>query len=135
MGMAPPIAVLAEDDGELRDLVGTALGNAGFDVRQARDGMELLASAALPETLPDLIITDIDMPRCNGLSALGAIHRFAPQIPCIVITSFADPTTCEEARRLGAEVVLDKPFDIRRLCSLARKIVATRDTQPVIVER
>lgn len=134
--MRLPIALVAEDDGELRHLLGAALEDSGFDVQQARDGLELLASAALPETLPDLIITDIDMPRCNGLSAIGAIHRFAPDIPCIVITSFGDPTTCAEALRLGAEAVLDKPFDIPKFCSLARKIVANRDTQPaIIVER
>jgi CheY-like chemotaxis protein len=130
--MPLPIALIAEDDGELRYLLGAALEDSGFNVHHARNGLELLASAALPETLPDLIITDIDMPRCNGLSALGAIHRFAPQIPCIVITSFADPTTREEARRLGADVVLDKPFDIQTFCSLAREIVGNRDTQPAI---
>jgi two-component system, NtrC family, nitrogen regulation response regulator GlnG len=130
--MACPIALLAEDDAELRDLIGSALTRAGFLVRQARDGLELLANTALPETLPDLIITDVDMPRCNGLSALGAVHRFAPQIPAIVMTSFPDEATCAEARRFGAEVVLDKPFNVSSLCSLAREIVGSRDTLPAI---
>ncbi len=130
--MTSPIALVAEDDAELRDLLGSALSRAGFEVRKARDGLELLANTALPETLPDLIITDVEMPRCNGLSALGAVHRFAPQIPAIVITSFPDEATCAEARRFGAQVVLDKPFDVRSLCSIARRIVENRDTVPAI---
>ena len=130
--MACPIALVAEDDADLRDLLGSALSSAGFDVRKARDGLELLANTALPETLPDLIITDVDMPRCNGLSALGAVHRFAPQIPSIVMTSFADEATCAEARRFGAQLVIDKPFDVGSLCTIAREIVANRDTLPAI---
>jgi two-component system nitrogen regulation response regulator GlnG len=129
--MACPIALVAEDDAELRELIGSALSRAGFDVRKARDGLELLANTALPETLPDLIITDIEMPRCNGLSALGAVHRFAPQIPSIVMTSFADAATCAEARRFGAQLVLDKPFDVGSLCAIAREIVENRNTVPV----
>ena len=132
MAMSCPIALVAEDDAELRDLIGSALCDAGFDVRKARDGLELLANTALPETLPDLIITDVDMPRCNGLSALGAVHRFAPQIPSIVMTSFADEATCAEARRFGAQLVIDKPFDVGSLCTIAREIVANRDTLPAI---
>src|SRR5262245_6432741 len=53
--MTSPIALVAEDDADLRDLLGSALSSAGFEVRKARDGLELLANTALPETLPDLI--------------------------------------------------------------------------------
>jgi hypothetical protein len=51
------------------------------------------------------------------------------------MTSFPDEATCAEARRFGAQVVLDKPFDVRSLCSIAREIVGNRDTLPMITRR
>lgn len=114
----PPRVLVAEDDPEMRDLIASALTDEGFDVLQARDGRELveILGAMLPPTArlqpPDVIITDIRMPGPSGLEGLAILRQSSWAVPVIVITAFGDLATHAEARRLGAAVVLDKPFDL-----------------------
>lgn len=114
----PAHIVLAEDDHELRCLLAAALREDGHEVIVARDGAQLaehLGSRCLRHEFPDLVITDVRMPGGNGLDILASIRERNWTTPFIVITAFADEALREEALRLGAAAVLDKPFDIDAL--------------------
>ena len=117
----PHRAIVADDDTALRQLLGDCLRQIGFEVLEVRDGLELMAAIGkLCDTFrPDVVVTDINMPHCNGLSALGAIRNIAPGLNAIVITGFPDEMTCEEAKRLGVKAILAKPLDLRELQGLA----------------
>jgi CheY-like chemotaxis protein len=112
--------LLAEDHPETRALLATMLRGQGYEVLEAANGYEFLAvvsRAWLQRSgrFPDLIITDVRMPGPSGLRIIESLRASYWFIPVIVITAFGDPETHEEAARLGAHAVIDKPFDLARL--------------------
>jgi len=113
--------LVAEDDAEMRSLIATALAADGCDVLEASDGRELfeiLAAMSPPGSRlepPDIIVSDIRMPGPSGLDGLALLRQSTWSVPVIVITGFGDLATHDEARRLGAAIVLDKPFDMEVL--------------------
>lgn len=107
--------LLCEDNDDMRVLLLFALGSRGYRVTTCGDGVSLLkcldecgTSGAQPF---DLIVTDVRMPRLNGIEALEFAAENAPLPPVIVITAFADEATHRRAERLGAAATYDKPFD------------------------
>jgi CheY-like chemotaxis protein len=76
--------LIVEDDKELRQ-AGTALLQAqGYEVQGAEDGFEGLS--ALKQSLPDMIISDLQMPNMNGFEFLSVVRRRFPIIPVVVIS-------------------------------------------------
>lgn len=124
----PPRVVVAEDQPEMRELIATMLRREGYAVTEAIDGgalfdvlIETLDNKINPQ-IPELIVTDIWMPGCSGLEVLSRLRRFDWSTRVIVITAFGDQTAHTEARRLGAALVLDKPFDLATLRTAARNL-------------
>jgi DNA-binding response OmpR family regulator len=124
----PPCILLAEDDAEMRRLLGSTLRKDGYLVIEVRNGGELLdyiAEAELhpPTQAPDLLVSDIRMPGWNGLDVLATVRLTDWAMPIILITAFGDEETHAEARRLGARAVLDKPFDLKELRALVAELL------------
>jgi CheY-like chemotaxis protein len=111
--------LLAEDDSDMRDLLGSALREDGHGVLAVGDGVELLAALwrlCLANKAPDLVVSDVRMPGCSGLEVFEAARRASSRpIPVILVTGFGDRALHERARRLGAIAVFDKPFDLDTL--------------------
>jgi DNA-binding NtrC family response regulator len=111
--------LLAEDDFEMRRLLARALSHAGFELVQAASGdeaLDKLADQLLDEAEAfDLVIADIRMPGCTGLDLLACLRHFDWNTPVILITAFGNVETHDEAKRLGAFAVFDKPFDLEDL--------------------
>jgi len=112
--------LLAEDDREMRELLATLLRRDGYDVLEAHSGFNMLEEIGVllqrGETPPvDLIVSDQRMPGFLGLEVLSGIRDAGWNIPFILITGFGDRETHQEAERLGATAVLDKPFDVDEL--------------------
>ncbi|MFO0611896.1 MAG: response regulator [Polyangiaceae bacterium] len=126
--------LIAEDDREVRELLRSALERDGHAVDCVRDGIELIERLSVPVILddgfvpPDLVITDHRMPHLSGLEALSIMRRGQWTIPVIVITAFGDQRTHDDARRLGAVAVLDKPFDLADLRDTIRALFAAPST-------
>jgi CheY-like chemotaxis protein len=126
-----PLRVLvAEDDGELRSLIAASLRCEGFPVLEAGSGLELLD--VLGSTLvqgappPDLIVSDVHMPGTSGLQVLGGLRRAGWGLPVILITAFGDAALHDEAHRLGASAVFDKPFDLDDLTTAVLNFASAR---------
>jgi DNA-binding response OmpR family regulator len=112
----------------MRALLRRALKRRGYDVVDAPDGPELIRSIVEglmeKETqVPDLIVTDVRMPGFSGLEVLARLRREGWTTPVILITAFGDTQLHEEAARLGAACVLDKPFAMEDLCSAVEALV------------
>ena len=122
--------LLAEDDREMRALLSSGLREAGYFVDEAENGMDLLAKLArsllgLPDGGPiDIVVTDIRMPGFSGLEVLAALRNTDHSVPVILITAFGDEQTHELAGRLGANAILDKPFDVGELRSVVSSVVS-----------
>lgn len=108
--------LLAEDDFEMRRLLSLTLTRAGFDLVQVSSGDEALdriADQLIEESDQfDIVVADVRMPGCTGLDLLACLRHFDWHTPVILITAFGTAETHEEARRLGAFAVFDKPFDL-----------------------
>lgn len=77
--------LIVDDEPSLRQLGKLLLEAQGYEVLCAEDGFEGLA--ALKESLPDIIISDLRMPNMNGFEFLSVVRRRFPTIPVIVISS------------------------------------------------
>jgi len=123
--------VVAEDNDCLRNVLAIDLRHEGYDVFTARDGDEAidhLGALWLDGLEPDLILTDIHMPGRDGFEVLTYVNGIEWRVPVIVMSSFVDGATREEAKRLGALAVLDKPFSLQKLNVLIREALVFRES-------
>src|SRR4051812_24339547 len=100
---------VAEDDTMSRKMLEAGLSRAGYTVRSARDGLEVLK---LVEAEPlDLVILDVLMPELDGYATLRHLRqRFSPaQLPVIMLTGLNKAESVIEALRLGANDYAVKP--------------------------
>jgi DNA-binding response OmpR family regulator len=113
--------IVAEDDPDMRALVGEALRNDGYDVAEASDGGRLLVLLArcsrCEVAFPDLIVSDIRMPVMSGLGMLKGVRDAHWSVPVVLMTAFPDHETRWKAESFAAEV-LAKPFRMNELCDL-----------------
>ncbi len=127
--------LVVEDNVDSRDLLAKLLGMNGYDVLSASDG-ESGYDAALRQ-LPDLIITDINMPRMDGIALLRKVRleRLLSGTAVFVITAFGREAA-REAIDAGADAATAKPFDfdafIDKVANLifARKSAAKSESTP-----
>ena len=107
-----PSVLIVDDDPDMLDLVGEALGRKGFRVVQAHDGEEALARAG--EALPDLILLDMRMPVLDGWGFARMFReRYGRRVPIVVMTAAEDSKL--RADEIGANADLGKPFELARL--------------------
>ena len=108
-------ALVADDHEQMWSAVERILGDR-FDVRYVPDGKALLD--ALEETMPDVVILDISMPKMSGLEALRALHARGGDLPPTVICSMhREPAFLDAALKAGAKGYVYKaraPFDLAR---------------------
>lgn len=113
--------LLVEDDVEMRRMLGAALRRDGFVVVEAANGddaLDWLGPGVLDgdvERLPDLVVSDVRLPYFTGFEILESLQIASKRIPVILITGFPDRETHAQAARLGAECVIEKPFDLAEL--------------------
>ncbi len=117
--------LVAEDDLETRKLMAERLRRNGFEVVAVGDGLaalDRLCGKPSEEVLRgfDVVIADIRMPGMTGLDLLTNLRCTHRDLPIILITAFGSAETHEQAKRLGAWTVLDKPFDLERLEAAVR---------------
>jgi len=110
---------IVDDDKSIRWVVEKALQKADILTRSFAGGKELLA--ALKESLPDALITDIRMPGIDGLELLEKIQHSHPELPVIVMTAHSDLESAVSAFHGGAFEYLPKPFDIKEVVELAHR--------------
>ena len=120
-----PLALVADDDEATRKLLASCLEALGCRVLSAGDGVEVIeqleALDARELEHPFLVVTDLDMPRCNGLAVLELIRQRFLFARVLIVTAFGDAGTRARARALGVEAVVDKPFRLRDIGELATR--------------
>ena len=120
-----PIVLVVDDVAANRDLLEGYLEDLGYDVRQARDGLEALDAVSAEE--PDLVLLDIDMPRLDGITVCERLksHPVRRLIPVVILTASNERETKLRGIAAGADDFLSKPFDPKEL--LLRTKVLLRD--------
>ncbi len=115
--------LLAEDHEANQMMLSEYLQDQGFDVIRAGNGLEALAKAA--ETLPDLILMDIQMPEMDGLEAIRRLRaqpRFA-STPIMALTALAMRGDRERCLEAGANEYLSKPVGLKKLVHIISELL------------
>lgn len=120
-GEKPVKIVVADDEQAILRMLTRNLTRRGYEVVTAADGEEALNR--IEETLPDLVILDLMMPRLDGLEVCRQVREWS-QMPIIILSARGEETRKVEALDLGADDYLTKPFGMDEL--LARVRVALR---------
>lgn len=103
------IRVLVVDDEKIiRDLLTRSLEIAGCIVTTAEDGLEGLEKAE--SHIFDVVISDIKMPRMDGITMVREILDRKPKMPVLMITGYAEDDCVTEAKKLGVVDTIVKPF-------------------------
>jgi two-component system chemotaxis response regulator CheY len=117
--------ILTVDDSRtMRDMLKLALEDAGFEVVQAEDGVHGLE--VLEDEHPDVIITDINMPRMDGFGFIEGVRsdERLRGVPILVLTTESDPGKKTRARDAGATGWIVKPFNPAKLIDAIRRVAA-----------
>ncbi|HEX5206682.1 MAG TPA: response regulator transcription factor [Steroidobacteraceae bacterium] len=118
--------LVADDDRDLRDLVGFTLTQAGYLVIKAADGTGALQSVA--DEAPDLVILDINMPGASGFQVCQTIRRDS-RVPIMMLTVRGEEEDLVRALELGADDYLTKPFSPRTLLARAKALLRRAGTE------
>jgi len=110
---APLLVMVVDDSPSVRHITSKLITNAGWEFIVAKDGLEAFETLQELATLPDIVLTDVEMPRIDGYELLSSIrsHARLSQLPVIMITSRASDKHRQKAFELGVSEFLTKPFD------------------------
>ncbi|MFH7325816.1 sigma-54-dependent transcriptional regulator [Desulfurivibrio sp. C05AmB] len=100
--------LVVDDERDIRESLELVLGDEGYAVDGAADGLE--AIARLKAGTYDLVITDLKMSGADGYEVLRQSRKLAPTTPVVMITAFGSIDSAVEAMKLGAEDYIVKPF-------------------------
>jgi two-component system, NtrC family, response regulator AtoC len=113
--------LVADDEPNLRRVLTAILRREGYDVVQAADGAEAIDLLADPV---DVVITDLKMPRIDGMEVLRHASQQLPHVPVIMITAFGTVDNAVAAVKAGAFDYIEKPFEQEQIRQIVNKAVA-----------
>ncbi len=132
--MASARILVADDEPNLRRVLSAILSREGYEVHQAADGAEALERL---DSSMDVVITDLKMPRVDGMQVLRTVSAEFPKVPVIMITAFGSVDNAVAAVKAGAFDYIEKPFEQEQIRQIVEKAVrqasANRD-EPTALE-
>jgi two-component system response regulator AtoC len=119
--MKYPVAriLIVDDEPRIHSILTAVLTDEGYQVDSAADGIEALQKA--PVFKPDLILTDLQMPRMDGIETITRIRELLPHAVCVILTAHGSFPTAVQAIKQGAYDYLTKPFDNEQLLLVVRR--------------
>ncbi|MDH3728914.1 MAG: sigma-54 dependent transcriptional regulator [Myxococcales bacterium] len=117
--------LVADDEDNLRRVLKAQLQHDGYEVHTVADGEAVLC--ALDEHHIDVLITDLRMPKLDGMRVLETVSSRFPRLPVIMITAHGTVDTAVEALKLGAFDYVTKPFDQTEFRNVVHKAARTRE--------
>jgi two-component system response regulator AtoC len=117
--------LIVDDEPNLRKILSAQLTRDGYDVLTAEDGEQGLA--LLKEHHIDLVITDLKMPKVDGMTLLKTALEEDPELPIVLVTAHGTIDTAVEALKSGAFDFVTKPFDKDEVRQIVAKALKTRE--------
>jgi two-component system chemotaxis response regulator CheY len=120
----PAKILIVDDSRTIRQQVTLTLGQAGYQILEAEDGVQGLDLIGAQTDIA-LVICDINMPNMNGIEMLTAVKADARNaaLPVLMLTTEARADLIQQAKRIGAKGWVVKPFKPDQLAAAVRKIV------------
>ncbi len=122
-----PRILIVDDEQSMREWLRILFQRDGFEVLIADDGMT--AREIIAREFVDVILTDIRMPRLDGVQLLQAVRESAPDVVVLMMTAHwtRDSDEWKQARELGAEALFEKPFrDVHLVTMQVRQLLESR---------
>ncbi len=112
-----------DDSASIRSMVSFTLKNAGYEVVEAVDGVDALAKAQA--TPVDLVLTDHNMPRMDGLTLVRSLRELPAyrSAPILILTTESDQEIKKRGKAAGATGWMVKPFDPQRLIEVVKQVL------------
>lgn len=129
--MPAPVALLVEDEAEIRRFVRTALEAEGWVVRESATMREGLVDAGTMK--PDLVVLDLGLPDGDGRDFIRGVRQWSG-MPIIVLSARVEETDKVQALDAGADDYLTKPFGVAELLARARAALRRRNAPPGAAE-
>lgn len=117
-----PLVVVADDDGDIRELVRFSLERAGLDVVTVSDGDAALVACA--EQRPAVALLDVAMAGRSGLEVCRTLRQTAPEVAVILLSARAEDAEVAEGYAAGAVDYVVKPFSPRELATRVQGALA-----------
>jgi two-component system response regulator MprA len=114
---------VVDDDPRSRNAVARLLAEEGYDASVAADGEE--AWDLVSSWQPDLVLTDLNMPRLDGRGLLRRVRALAPQTPVIVLSALGSAETGPSVERLGAAGFFLKPVQLDELLARIHDLIGS----------
>jgi len=123
--------LIVDDDSSIQELLRIILTKHGYEVQQATDGEEGVKKFL--EIEPDLVISDISMPKGDGFNVAILIRSkersLGKKVPILLISAFHDnQSNKENALRCGADAFLSKPFTQKQLIEAVHNLIPAVDS-------
>jgi DNA-binding NtrC family response regulator len=119
-----PRILIVDDEKDICDLLFRMLGKEGFNPIMAHDGKSALEMIRLG--MPDLVITDVRMPKMDGMELLRHVQQISPSLPVILITGWGGIDGAVKAMKEGAFDYLPKPLNTPELMGKIRKALENK---------
>ncbi len=121
--------LITDDDRQTRELVASFLGYKGYEVHQASDAMEAIEKVEAEDV--DIVVTDVMMPKVNGLEFIKRLKALRPEVVAIVYSAFGNSIMTANLLKAGAFFYLDKPFDLKELDNIIQRAAEHHSLQSV----
>jgi CheY-like chemotaxis protein len=124
-----PKILVAEDERDIRELIGFTLRYAGLDVTLTKNGIEAVEQA--PKLQPDLIMLDVRMPKMTGYEACRALksNPSTSKIPIVILSAKGQDGEIQEGKEAGADHYIVKPFAPDKLAERVKDILGIREPE------
>lgn len=119
--------LVADDEDGLRATITAWLGDEGFNVKEASNGLDAIKLIQSHDF--DLVLLDIKMPGANGLEVLRYVKKNSSATEVVMMTGMSDVNMAVEAMKLGAKEYLTKPIDMDQLVPQLRTLIRARDAE------
>ena len=119
-----PRVLVVDDEAGMREFLALLLEGEGFEVATAADGGEALR--AFDERPADLVISDVRMPKMDGVALLSGLRQRDPSVPVVLVTAYASAESAIQAMKLGAVDYITKPFKVSEIKLILERVLAPR---------
>lgn len=116
--------LIAEDERDIRELIKFTLVFAGHQITEARNGEEAVAKAK--EVVPDLVLTDVRMPKMTGYEVCEILKNDeqTQHIPIVILSAKGQDEEVDRGKEVGADDYILKPFETDKLIERVAEILS-----------
>ncbi len=116
--------IVVDDSKLMRNLIQHILQQAGHEVEAWADVTAMEVPDRVSAANPDLVVTDYQMPGCNGLTLARMARKAKPGVPVIVVTALHDPAVEEALKCQAVSRILHKPLKEEELLAVVAEVLA-----------